>query len=159
MGNRNLHDNYDCRTVSIGLHTGNNSTVRGAVQDNVGSDAQWFSSHVGAWNPADTVAGGLVELGLQHSDDGTVWLDVPNAEMSVTVQSASTVSGAQSSGVFAVIPKDAPAKVYNTAYLGNKKFVALKRTTQTNVSNGLQITTVLIRGGLANAPVGYTYGS
>lgn len=158
MGQRSIFEtNYDESTIVIGTQTGTNTVVAGAAIDVTGSDEQAIVLNTAAWNASDTVAGGFVVYGLQHSDDTVSgnFVDVPNEELTTTATATSTVSGAQAEGVFARVEKDAAATVVTTSYLGNKRYIRLVRTTQTAVTNGFAHCVSLIKGRLSTAPVGY----
>jgi hypothetical protein len=163
MGQRNIIEtSIDPKIVHLGNHTGNNSTVASAAFDNLGENQQCILVQYGAWNAADTVVGGFVEIGLQHSDDtvASSFVDVPNVEMSVNgrdgLVGASTVSGGAATGVIVSIPKDAVAGVAKASYLGNKRYIRIKRTTQTNIANGFIVGATLL-GAPNIQPKGYNH--
>lgn len=158
MGQRSIYENnYSDAIVIIGTHTGNNATVASAAFDISGSDEQAITLHTGNWNASDTVAGGFVTYGLLHGDDTNAAnaVDVPDELLTVTADATSTVTGAQAEGVFARVEKDDTSAVVTTSYLGNKRYLFLKRVTQTNVANGFAQCVNLVKGRLSTAPVGY----
>ena len=164
MGQRNnIETTIDPTTVFLGTHTGNNATVASAAFDNTGENQQCIVVQWSAWNASDTVAGGFVEIGLQHSDDTVAgnFVDVPNVEMSVNGLSgglvgASTVSGGAATGVIVSIPKDAVAGVAKASYLGNKRFIRTKRTSQTNIAVGFPLNVAKL-GAPNIQPKGYNH--
>lgn len=158
MGQRSQFETYyDCDTIVIGTQSGNNATVASAAFDVTGSDEQAIMLETEDWNASDTVAGGFVTYGLMHGDDTVVGNaeDVPDSLLTVTADATSTVTGAQDSGVFARVEKDDTAAVVKTTYLGSKRYLFLKRVSQTNIANGFAHCVSLIKGGLSTAPVGY----
>lgn len=164
MGQRNIIETMiDPQTVFLGTHSGNNATVVSAAFDNTFESQQCVVVNYNAWNVADTVAGGFVEVSLQHSDDTIVgsFIDVPNNQLSVNglsggLNGASTVSGGSATGVIANIPLNAPAGVAKASYLGNKRYVRVKRTSQTNIAAGFNMNIIMLD--VPNAqPKGYNH--
>lgn len=144
MGIRNtLTANLDNQTVLLGTHTGNNATVASAAFDCQGEIEQGFIIHAAAWNGADTVAGGFVEFNIQHSDDTVAgnFVDVPNDQLSVggfsdAINGANTITGGAATGVVHRIILNSTATAVKSSYLGSRRFIRIKRTTQTNVASG-----------------------
>lgn len=159
MGQRSIFEtNYDESTIVIGTQSGTNTVVAGAaIEVNANDDEQAITLQTADWNASDTVAGGFVVYGLQHSDDTVSgnFVDVPNGELTTVATATSTVSGAQATGVFARVEKDDTATLVTTTYRGNKRYIRLVRTTQTAVTNGFAHCVSLVKGRLSTAPVGY----
>lgn len=158
MGQRSIFEtNYDETTIVIGTQSGTNATVASTAFDVQGSDEQAIVLNAAAWNGADTVVGGFVVYGLLHGDTTVVGdaVDVPNSELTVIADATSTVAGAQATGVFARQAIGAAAAVATTSYLGNKRYLFLKRTTQTAVATGFAHCVSLVKGRLSTSPTGY----
>lgn len=132
----------------------NNTTVAGAALDLQGYDSASFYAQIGAWG--DTVSGGLIEIGLQHSDDTVAgnFVDVPNADLTDTIAGASTVSGAVATGVFASVNATSnDQKVVKTGYKGNKRYVRVKINGEKNLATGTPVAVLMVKGHPGNAPV------
>lgn len=132
----------------------NNTTVAGAACDLEGYDAATIIAQIGAWG--DTVAGGLIEIGLQHSDDTVAgnFVDVPDAQLTDTVAGASTVTGAVDTGVFSTVSSTSTdQKIQKTGYIGGKRYIRAKINGEKNLATGTPVAILLVKGKPANAPV------
>ena len=159
MANRSQNFNLDLRqSISPDLYQTNNTTIAGAAVDCLGYDSVTPFVSVNDWG--DTSTGGW-EFGLLHSDSAnTGFVDVPNEDLTVTVAGASTVTGAQDTGVFCII--DAAAEddaIYTTGYIGNKRYVKVKATATGNQSTGTDLEAGVILANPANAPTGANISS
>lgn len=131
----------------------NNTTVAGAAMDLQGVDAAYVAAQIGVWG--DTVAGGLIEIGLQHSDDTVAgnFTDCAAADLTDTVSGASTVTGAIATGVFATVSATTnDQKVVKTSYRGSKRYIRVKINGEKNLATGTPIAVLLVKGNLNNAP-------
>ena len=155
MPNRTQVDNLNFAAMSDNaLRIINNTTVAGAAIDTQGYDAVTVIADIGAWG--DTVSGGLLEIGLQHSDDTVSgnFVDVPNAELTDTVAGASTVTGAITTGVFASVSSTSnDQKVAKTGYIGTKRYLKVKFNGEKNLATGTPVSVVAIEGKASRAPV------
>ena len=154
MPNRSNSENHIITAIALGLHTGSDAIVNSAAFDLQGADSAEITVIAGAWDAGDTIAGSQVEIGLQHSDDTVSgnFVDVPDDLLSNTISGDSTVSGGQASGVFAEVTAASDSKTVATDYLGNKRYLRTVTNTQENVSNGVPLTTILIKGHLNRKP-------
>lgn len=130
--------------------TTNNTTVAGGSADLQGCDAATVIADIGEWG--DTGTDGW-EIGLQESDDDSTWTDVADADLTTTVAGASTVTGAQSTGIFAIIDDASEDdRQYKTGYIGSKRYIRPKLTATGNQSTGTPIGVFCIKEGLRHAP-------
>lgn len=154
MPNRSQVDNLNFAAMSDNaVRIINNTTVAGEATDLQGFDAVTVIADIGAWG--DTVAGGLIEIGLQHSDDTVSgnFVDVPNAQLTDTIAGASTVTGAITTGVFASVSSTSnDQKVVKTGYIGAKRYIRVKFNGEKNLASGTPISVVAIEGIPNRAP-------
>lgn len=155
MPNRSQVDNLNFAAMSDNaLRIINNTTVAGAAIDTQGYDAVTVITDIGAWG--DTVAGGLLEIGLQHSDDTVSgnFVDVPNAQLTDTIAGSSSVTGAIATGVFASVSATSnDQKVVKTGYIGGKRYLRVKFNGEKNLATGTPVSVVIVEGLAARAPV------
>jgi hypothetical protein len=156
MPNRSQVDNLAfVNMIDPVLQIINNTTVAGAAIDTQGYDSVTVVAQIGAWG--DTVAGGLVEFGLQHSDDTVAgnFTDVGAVNLTDTIAGASTVSGAVSSGsTFAnVSSTSTDQKTVKTGYRGNKRYIRLKVNGEKNLAIGTPVAVAAVLGNPSYAPV------
>lgn len=130
----------------------NNTTVAGGAIDLQGYDSATIIATVGAWG--DTVAGGQIELGLQHSDaSGSGFVDVPNDQLTDTIAGDSTVTGAVATGVYGQVSSTSNDQfVVKTGYIGGKRYIRSKLNGEKNLATGTPIGIVAVLGIPANAP-------
>lgn len=151
MPNRGLKDVLDIQqTLAPDVRTTNNTTVVGATVDLQGYDAATFELNMGDW--ADTGTDGL-EFFVQATNDTTSWADALDSELSDSVASSTTVSGAPSTGCFAKIDAaDEDNKVYTCDYIGDKRYVRAVVAAQENQSTGYDAAVNVILGNPMVAP-------
>ena len=155
MPNRSNNKNYAAvNMVDPANRIINNTTVAGGAIDLQGYDVADIVLQIGVW--ADTVAGGLMEFGLQHNDDTVSggFVDVPNSLLTDTVEAESTVSGAIATGVFAKVSStENDQTTAKTSYIGNKRYIRLKINGEKNLANGTPSAALALLGKPAHAPI------
>lgn len=153
MMNRELAANIEpVQTLDPATLTTNNTTVAGGAVDLQGFNSATILANVGEWG--DTTTGGW-EIGVQHSDDTVSgnFVDVPNDQLTDTVAGDSTVTGAQSTGVFAVVDAaDEDDAVYKTGYIGAKRYLRYFLTATGNQTNGTPLAITVVKGHANIAP-------
>jgi hypothetical protein len=154
MPNRTQVDNFSLENmVDPALRIINNTTVAGGAIDLQGFDSAMVVAQIGAWG--DTVSGGLLEIGLQHSETTVTgdFVDVPDDELTDTVAGASTVSGAVETGVFASVSSTSnDQKVAKTAYKGGKRYLRVKFNGEKNLATGTPVAVLVAKGNPGYAP-------
>lgn len=107
--------------------------ANGVGVDTLLSHGVGVAAHVGA--SGDTLSGSIkAELALQHSDDNSAWVAVPDAEIK------EAIAGAAQSGTFAVIDDNAKTgAIYKANYLGQKRYVRVIQNLVGTHTNGITI--------------------
>ena len=84
---------------------------------------------------------------LQHSDDDSTWVAVPDA------QATNTLTGANV-GTFADVNSDGRASnVYQTQYTGSRRYVRMRVNRTGTHTNGIPAAALAVRFGPIDAPV------
>lgn len=131
----------------------NNTTVAGGAIDLQGFDSATICADIGTWG--DTVAGGMMEFAVQHSDDTVSgnFTDVADTDLTDTVTLTSTVSGGAATGGFAKVTGTSDdAKVVKTGYKGGKRYIRHKINGEKNLATGTPVSITVIKGNPHVAP-------
>lgn len=120
--------------------------ANGSTIDTQGYDAVGLEAHIGL--SGDTLSGSvMIEMEVEHSDDGSSWSDCANADLSVSVTGTNT-------GTFAVI--DAAAddeQAYKTDYIGAKRYVRIVANFTGTHTNGCPLSALGLLGLAHQQPV------
>jgi hypothetical protein len=144
---RDLHNNITVKQALETIVVNNDTEGTGASVDLRGHNAAEMIVDVGL--SGDVLSGSVfLELKLQHSDDGSAWTAVSDADFMLGATP-------DANGRFALI--DDPAEdqvVVKVGYIGPKRFIRLFVDTTGTHTNGTPIGAVAVLGRERHAPAG-----